>query len=51
MDLVGLLFAVLSAIFNGSFGTFSKLKPVQEAKVSGPHAMMIVMTPVIVCHS
>lgn len=38
MDPVGILFAVLSAVFNGSFGTFSKLKPVQEAKVSGQHA-------------
>lgn len=36
MDVGGILLAVLAAIFNGSFGTLSKIKRVQEAQVISP---------------
>ena len=34
MDVGGVFLAVLSAVFNGSFGTLSKIKRVQEAEVN-----------------
>ena len=33
MDIGGLSLAVLAAVFNGSFGSLSKVKPVKEAGV------------------
>ena len=44
VDVGGVFLAVLSAILNGSFGTLSKIKRVQEAGVHLPNIIIMEVT-------